>query len=235
MGSASKRFSKVVAIDGPSGSGKSTMAKRLSADLGFLYVDTGAMYRGVALDLYEKGIDFEDEKQVSHALKDLNMVYGTREDELIFLNGKNRTHDIRQHFVSELASKVSQKLSVRKAMVNWQRELAQGQICVMEGRDVGTVVFPDAFIKFFLDADDRVRAKRRFDELVEQGRTPPQLERLHQDMVERDREDKGRRWAPLLKAKEAITIDSGQKTMDEILETMKGHIRAKALHWGIEL
>ena len=220
----SDNYTRVVSIDGPSGSGKSTVAKGLADELDFLYVDTGAMYRGVALAFHEWSVDLNDLDEVKRALGKLELKYGSRNDQLIFINGLNRSEDIRQHFVSEVASRVSQLLPVREAMVSFQRELPNVQrerVCVMEGRDIGTVVFPGAFVKFFLSADEKVRAERRFAQLTGMDKTGMEYGQVLKDIVERDRKDSERKWAPLVKPEGAIEIDSTLCTVNEIIGEMK--------------
>lgn len=227
------KFANVVAIDGPSGSGKSTISKQLAGQLGFLYIDTGAMYRAVALAFHEKNIGLADLDQVQRALAELGFIYGRGPDELIILDGKNRTQEIRQHFVSELASRVGQLAPVREYLVSLQRELVQNQICVMEGRDIGTVVFPHAFIKFFLYANSLIRAERRLAEF--KGKGDVDLAQIHQDIVERDHEDMNRPLAPLKKAEDAIALDSTGFSIDEVVNQMQQHVMIKAKQLGIKL
>ena len=229
------KFENVVAIDGPSGSGKSTISKKLARRLGFLYIDTGAMYRAAALSFHEKNIDLENHKQVLLALANLQFIYGRVPDELIVLDGENRTQEIRQHFVSKLASRVSQLVPVREYLVSKQRELPKGQLCVMEGRDIGTVVFPHAFIKFFLDADSSLRAKRRLTELRAKGEKNVVFEQVHRDIIKRDHEDMNRRLSPLKMAKDAIKLDSTGLSIDEIVTWMQERIVVRAKELGMEI
>ena len=230
------QFSSVVAIDGPCGSGKSVVAKKIAQHLGFLYIDTGAMYRAVALAFSERKVDVDNPREVERALATLQLSYGGSGCNLVTIDGVGRGEDIRQHFVSDLASKVSQLLPVRESMVDRQRELVQNRVCVMEGRDIGTVVFPNAFIKFFLHAQSEIRAKRRLQQLREQGKGESlSYEQVYQDIVARDSQDSQRQWAPLVKAECAIEIDSSQLTLEEVTALIKKHILREAKMRGIEL
>ena len=155
----------VIAIDGPSGSGKSTIAKTLASELGILYIDTGAMFRALAFHAHNAGIDLHDEQAVTKSLENIKIEYQTEDNALIKINGIDLSKKIREHHVSKLASIISQIPSVRTFLLDFQRNLANSKVCVMEGRDIGTVVFPNAFLKFFITASIEVRAKRMLDQL----------------------------------------------------------------------
>ena len=230
------KFARVVAIDGPSGSGKSTVAKKLAQQLNLLYIDTGAMYRGVALFFHQQGVVLKDSDQVFSVLEKLKLSYGPTEDQLIFLDGINCSEKIREHFVSQLASQVGQLAPVRQAMVDLQRRLVedQGRVCVMEGRDIATVVFPNAFIKFFLHAGEQVRAQRRLFELEQRGEAID-FQKVQKDMMARDKEDCERQLAPLSQDVEAITIDSTDLTIEQAVGQMKEYTLARAKELGVEL
>ena len=229
------KFENVIAVDGPSSSGKSTISKKLAQQLGLLYIDTGAMYRAMALYFHEQNIDLENHKQVQMALVNLEFIYGRGPDELIILNGQNRTQDIRQHFVSKLSSRVSQIAFVREYLVSKQRELPKSQSCVMEGRDIGTVVFPRAFIKFFLDAESSMRARRRLAELEAKGERNVVFEQVYQDIIKRDYEDMNRSLAPLRRAEDAMTLDSTRLSIDEVVSLMQQHVVVRAEELGMEI
>ena len=161
----------VIAIDGPSGSGKSTCAKLLAKELGLLYIDTGAMYRALGLWAQMNQVPFDDHEKINELLQNINLKYGVNESTLIEIDGQNLTEKIREHEVSKLASIISQIPSVREYLVNFQRTLATTKVCVMEGRDIGSVVFPEAFCKFFITTASELRANRRLAELDEKGET----------------------------------------------------------------
>lgn len=214
-----KVIAKVIAIDGPSGSGKSTVTKTLAAKLGILYIDTGAMFRALALHAYENKISLE-EKFLGDYLKTVNMEYYGTEDKLIAINGIDYTTKIREHFVSELASKISSLPSVRSYLLNFQRSLVKEKMAILEGRDIGTVVFPDAFCKIYLSASNEVRAKRRMDELTKKGQTGFTFDSILKDIIERDERDKTRAIAPLKVADDAILVDSSQLTTEQVIARM---------------
>ena len=159
----------VIAIDGPSGSGKSTVAKLIATELGYLYIDTGSMFRAIALGLLELNTDLDGEVNVERNIKQIEIEYRGLKDELIFLNGQNVTRNIRHHNVSDAASKISQYKCIRDQLKTYQRDLAKKNICVLEGRDIGTVVFPGAKLKIFLTASNEIRALRRFKDLKTRG------------------------------------------------------------------
>ena len=224
---------KVVAIDGPSGSGKSTIAKMVAADLGLLYVDTGAMFRGVAVGMQEKGLDPNDESAVNQALPSIKIDYGQGET-LIAVNGRDVTEEIRQHQISQMASQVSQWPSVRTYLLNLQRQIAQERCCVMEGRDIGTVVFPQAFCKIFLTASANIRAQRRWAQLQAKGDEQP-LAKILKDIEERDARDAQRAVAPLKPAPDALTLDSSAYDINEVAQQVKNIVIQKAAAQGIVL
>ena len=234
-----------MAIDGPSGSGKSTTARKLAQELQALYIDTGAMYRAVALALQEKNLCPGDgdnsqqppspsyQQQMRRALSELQFSYGLSPHQLIVLDGKNLTQKIRQHFVSELASRASQSPPVREYLVSWQRKLAHNRLCVMEGRDIGTVVFPHAFIKFFLCADTRIRTQRRSTQL--QIKDEREQEQIYRDIMRRDEEDAMRSLAPLKQAKDAVLVDNTHLGVEDVVSQLKRAIVARAKQLGIKL
>ncbi len=216
-----------IAIDGYSSCGKSTMAKQLAKALHYSYVDTGAMYRAVALYLLEQGIDIEDIHSIEEALKtiDISFINDNGKNTTI-LNGRNVEDEIRSLTVSSCVSEVAAIPQVRKKLVLLQRNLAGKLGVVMDGRDIGTVVFPNADIKFFLTANLKVRAQRRYDELISQGKETNMDEVLanlqHRDFIDTTRED-----SPLVQADDAIVIDNTNLTIEEQFEIAIGHIRKK--------
>ena len=214
-----------IALDGPSGAGKSTIAKRLSAELGFVYVDTGAMYRSIGLYCLQNGIDTADEAAVTAALPqiDIALKYVDGEQSVI-LNGTDVSKEIRINEVSMAASKVSAYKAVRAFLLDTQRNMAKTQSVIMDGRDIGTVVLPDAEIKIFIVADPEERAKRRYKELIERGQNVP-FEEVLKDIIQRDYNDENRAEAPLRQAEDAIRLDTSlldfEQSYNAVLEIAK--------------
>ncbi|MBR6519141.1 MAG: (d)CMP kinase [Oscillospiraceae bacterium] len=214
-----------IALDGPSGAGKSTIAKRLSAELGFVYVDTGAMYRSIGLYCLQSGIDTADEAAVTAALPqiDIALKYVDGEQRVI-LNGTDVSKEIRINEVSMAASKVSAYKAVRAFLLDTQRNMAKTQSVIMDGRDIGTVVLPDAEIKIFIVADPEERAKRRYKELIERGQNVP-FEEVLKDIIQRDYNDENRAEAPLRQAEDAIRLDTSlldfEQSYNAVLEIAK--------------
>ncbi len=206
-----------IAIDGPAGAGKSTIAKKVAAKLNFVYVDTGAMYRSIALYVIRNGADPDSEVDMANALDkiDVSIAYedGTQH---IFLNGEDVSTAIRQEEVGNMASKVATKAAVRAKLLDLQRNLAASQDVIMDGRDIGTFVLPQAEVKIYLTASVGERADRRYKELVEKGQTPD-LEQIKKDIEARDYQDMHRDIAPLKQAEDAILIDSSDMTIDEVV------------------
>lgn len=230
-----KPYSKVIAIDGPSGSGKSTVAKNLAREIGVLYIDTGAMFRALAYFFDQKKLPFIENDSTIKLLDNLSMVYGTSDAELILINGENLTEKIREHHVSKLASEISQLPFIRKYLLNFQRSLTRDRVCVMEGRDIGTVVFPDSFAKFFITASVETRALRRLNQLSENGENGHTIEKIIEDVRIRDEKDSNREVAPLKKAEDAELIDTTKLSLDEITSLLVKKIKLKANGIGIEL
>ena len=220
----------VVAIDGPAGAGKSTIAKRLAARLGFTYIDTGAMYRAVALWGLRQGVDMADMHRMEQLAiaAEINLSPGR-----IALNGEDVTDAIRTIDVANGASKVSVIPSVRRALVAKQRELGERTSVVMEGRDIGTVVFPNADVKIFLDADPDERVRRRFEEGKLKGEALTQSQ-LAVQMRERDQRDSTRADAPLSQAPDAAYLDSTALSLDEVEEAILKIVRSRVTN-GKEL
>jgi CMP/dCMP kinase len=213
----------VVAIDGPSGAGKSTIAKRLAARLNFTYIDTGAMYRALALWAVRQGVDPSDMHRAEQLAiaADIELAPGR-----ISLNGEDVTEAIRRPEISNGASKISAIPGVRRAMVAKQREVGERASVVMEGRDIGTVVFPQADVKVFLDADPEERVHRRYVELAAKGETISE-QQLAGEMRERDRRDTTRADAPLSQAPDAVYLDSTTLGIEEVVEAILKMIRAR--------
>jgi CMP/dCMP kinase len=215
--------SVVVAIDGPAGAGKSTIAKRLAGRLGFIYIDTGAMYRAVALWGLRQGVDMGDMHRMEQlaAASEIDLAPG-----FIALNGEDVTAQIRQPEVSNGASKIAVIPGVRRAMVALQRAIGERTSVVMEGRDIGTVVFPGAAVKIYLDAQLGERVRRRLEELRARGQEMPEEDLLAQ-MKERDDRDSTRADAPLAQAPDAVYLDSTRLTLDEVEEAILKIVRAR--------
>jgi cytidylate kinase len=204
----------VVAIDGPAGAGKSTIARRVADRVGFVYIDTGAMYRAVALWGLRSGVNLSDAVRLEQLARDARIEFspgGAR----IYLNSQDITEAIRTPEVTSAASKVSVFPGVREAMAAEQRRIARAQSVVMEGRDIGTVVFPDADLKIFLDADPAVRAVRRTLELEQRGATLPP-EEVAREIRERDQRDSTRATAPLAQAPDAVRVDTTALTIEQV-------------------
>ena len=218
---------KSVAIDGPSGAGKSTLARQAAKALGFLYVDTGAIYRTLALLALEQGVDPADPAAVQALLPqaDIRLAYNSSDGlQHMYLCGRDVTEDIRRPEVSRAASSVSAIQAVRDFLMETQRELARQHDVIMDGRDIGTVVLPQADVKLFLTASAEDRARRRCLELEERG-TPEPYEKLLEEMQERDRNDASRSAAPLRPAEDAVILDTTgntfQQSFDLLLQTIK--------------
>lgn len=228
-------YSKVIAIDGTVGSGKSSMAKNLASNLGFLFVDTGAMYRAVGLLLNEKGVDFVEGEKLENALAKIKLQYSVSKTCLIKGDGKDLTQKIRQHHVSKWASQVAILRSVRRYLLSTQRNLAKKHICVMEGRDIGTVIFPYAFCKLFFTASLEIRTKRRLQQLQQMGETSLYFDQIKKDIKERDLADYSRKEAPLKQAADAILLDTSTLSPEEVLKEMKKIVKKRAKETGIDL
>jgi cytidylate kinase len=216
----------IVTIDGPAGAGKTTVSKMLAARLGYRYIDTGALYRGVALAVKGAGIAADDDQAITRlcASIDLDWVQGPR-DMRLTLDGIDVGDRIRDPEISMLASAVSARKPVRDALMRIQRHLGSRKRVVLEGRDMGTVVFPEAEVKFFLDADLKVRAQRRHAELCAKSPQAPTLAAVEIDMARRDRDDSSRALAPLKAAADAIRIDSTALTIEEVVDQMTAFCR----------
>ena len=216
----------IIAIDGPAGSGKSTLGRMLARELGLLYIDTGSMYRAIALAVIESGTKETDDTSVGALANSVDVMLEGDPDSLkVLLNGRDVTERIREDEVTQTSSVISTIPAVRRAMVQRQRELGE-RGAVLNGRDIGTVVFPHADVKFFLTASADERAQRRFDEEHPQGLT---FEQVHADMVERDRRDSTRADSPLLQAADAVLIDSSGLSIAEVFAKMMAIVNKRNL------
>jgi len=209
-----------IAIDGPAGAGKSTIAKTIAKKLEFIYVDTGAMYRAMALFFIRSKIDDTDEAAIDAACKDIKVSIAYEDGmQQVILNGENVTGQIRTEEVGNMASKTSAYPSVRAALLDLQRDLAKTADILMDGRDIGTNVLPDADLKIYLTASVEVRAKRRYDELIEKGQEAD-LAVIEEDIKKRDHQDMTRDIAPLKQAEDAVLVDSSGMTIEEVVDTV---------------
>lgn len=205
-----------IAIDGPAGAGKSTIARKIAKKLGYIYVDTGAMYRAMALYFIRAGVSADDTASIDTGCEnaDISIEYRNGEQAVI-LNGEDVTGMLRTEEVGNMASATSVNGNVRKKLVQLQQKLAAKADVVMDGRDIGTVVLPDAEVKVFLTASSAVRAKRRYDELVAKGESPD-INKIEADIIERDERDMNREISPLRQADDATLIDSSYMTIEEV-------------------
>ncbi len=215
-----RNLSKIsIAIDGPAGAGKSTIAKIVSRSLGIIYLDTGAMYRAVALKAIRKGVDTLDREKLASLVKDINIrIVHNGDEQQIFLDGEDVSEKIRTPEVSIGASNVGTIPEVRMKMVELQRSIAAQNSVVMDGRDIGTYVLPDADFKFFLTASLEERAKRRFNEQQERGLQDVCFEEVLKDMDYRDKNDSSRAFAPLCKAEDAILLDTTDLNIEQVAD-----------------
>ena len=209
-----------IAIDGPAGAGKSTIAKRLAKKLGFIYVDTGAMYRAMAYYFLQHNIDAKDENAIAAACPDVDVTitYENGEQQVL-LNGENVNGVIRNEEVGDMASSTSVYPVVRKKLVELQRQLAKSADVIMDGRDIGTCVLPDAQVKIYLTASSATRAKRRYDELTEKG-VSCDLAEIEKDIIDRDYRDMHRETSPLRQAEDAVLVDSSEMNIDEVVDAI---------------
>ena len=209
-----------IAIDGPAGAGKSTIAKKAAAKLGFIYVDTGAMYRAMALYFIRHGIAKEDEAAIGDALRDIDISIRYEDGaQQVILNGENVSGLIRTEEVGNMASASSAYGAVREKLLELQRSLARSSNVIMDGRDIGTCVLPQADTKISLTASSRVRAMRRYKELNEKGQMC-NLEEIEQDIIERDYRDMHREIAPLKQAEDAVLVDTSDMDIDEVVDAI---------------
>lgn len=216
-----------IALDGPAGSGKSTVAKVLAKDYNILYLDTGAMYRACGLKALRLGIDTKDGAAVAKILPSLDVKVEYKDGKQhTLLDGEDVSSAIRENAVSMAASNVSAHPAVRIKMVEMQREIAGSMSCVLDGRDIGSTVLPNAKFKFFVTADSAVRAERRYKELQARGENVD-FEKLHEEIKARDKQDSEREFSPLKCADDAIVVDTSAMDIDEVVATIKKHIQSK--------
>ena len=217
-----------IAIDGPAGAGKSTIARRLAKDLGFYYVDTGAIYRTVAYFMDLLGISPKDVDGVERYIDELTITIEYDEDggQHMIMNGMDVTDDIRTQDISQKASLVSAHSVVREVLLNMQRDVAKKHNVIMDGRDIGTVVLPKANVKIFLTADAEVRAKRRYDELIAKGQKA-NLPQILKEIQQRDHQDMNRAIAPLKQAKDAVKVDTSNLDIEGVVDAIKTIVKEK--------
>lgn len=216
-----------IAIDGPAGAGKSTIAKTLAKQMGYVYVDTGAMYRAMAYYFLKQGIVKNDENAITAASDgaDVTIRYENGVQQ-VFLNGENITGSLRTEQVGNMASSTSVYPAVRKKLVALQQKLAKTTDVIMDGRDIGTCVLPEAQVKIYLTASVETRAKRRYDELVEKGE-PADLAKIAADIEERDYRDMHREMSPLRQAEDAILVDSSEMNIEEVVAAITAIVKEK--------
>ena len=209
-----------IAIDGPAGAGKSTIAKKVAKKLDFIYVDTGAMYRAIALYFIRNGVEADDEKTISEKCRDIDVsidyVDGAQQ---VILNGENVNDFIRTEQVSMMTSDISKYPSVREKLLNLQRQLAAQKNVIMDGRDIGTCVLPDAKTKIFLTASAEERARRRYKEQIERG-MDCDIKQIERDIIARDEQDMNREIAPLKQAQDAVLVDSSDMSIEQVVDTI---------------
>ena len=217
-----------IAIDGPAGAGKSTMARTLAKELGYYYVDTGAIYRTVAYFMDLLGISPKDVDGVERYIDELTVEieYDEEGKQHMIMNGMDVSNEIRTQDISQKASLVSAHAVVREVLLDMQRDVAKAHNVIMDGRDIGTVVLPKADVKIFLTASPEVRAKRRYDELIAKGQTA-NLEQVLKEIVQRDYQDTHREIAPLKMARDSIKLDTSELDIEGVLEAMKNIIKEK--------
>lgn len=216
-----------IALDGPAGSGKSTIAKAIAKDYNILYLDTGAMYRACGLKALQLGVDPQNREEVEKMIPLLDVKVEYREGKQhTILDGKDVSTEIRQNKVSMAASHISAHQAIREKLVEMQREIAKKMSCVLDGRDIGSVVLPNAKFKFFVTADSKVRAERRYKELLERGQTV-NFDELHAEIVQRDLQDSTRKNSPLCKAKDAVEVDTSALNIEESVALIKKLIQEK--------
>ncbi|MDD7402848.1 MAG: (d)CMP kinase [Butyribacter sp.] len=216
-----------IAIDGPAGAGKSTIAKRVAKKLDFIYVDTGAMYRSMALYFLRNGIDAGDEEKISEACKEIevSLEYENGEQQVL-LNGENVNGLIRTEEVSMMTSDTSKYPKVREKLLSLQRELAEKKNVIMDGRDIGSCVLPNADLKVYLTASSEERARRRYKEQIERG-IACNIEQIEKDIIARDEQDMNREISPLIQAEDAVLVDASDMTIEEVVDKVISLYREK--------
>ena len=215
-----------IAIDGPAGAGKSSIAKALSKRLGYIYIDTGAMYRAVALFFLENNVADGTDSRIESLLDKLEISIKYEDGaQKVILNGEDVTGKLRLEEIGKLASKFSAIGSVREKLVALQRKLAQKENVVMDGRDIGTVVLPNADLKIYLSASSKVRAKRRYLELLEKGQTDLDINDIEDEIIKRDEADMNREISPLKQAEDAYYLDSSDMTLEEVVSKILSMVK----------
>ncbi len=215
----------IVAVDGPAGSGKGTVTKKIEEELGFLNLDTGATYRCVALQVSKENAKLEDEEKIIKIANEIDIkIDNTGSKDIILLNGENVSKEIRTKEVTSIVSQISSIIPVREKMVEIQRKLATGKNVIVEGRDIGTVVFPNADIKIYLDASEEIRAKRRYEENIQNG-IKTTYEEVLENVKMRDYNDMHKKVGALKKAEDAIVIDSSNLSIDEVVKKIEDIIK----------
>lgn len=215
-----------IAIDGPAGAGKSSIAKALSKRLGYIYIDTGAMYRAVALFFVENNVSDGTDSRIESLLNKLEISIKYEDGaQKVILNGEDVTDKLRLEEIGKLASKFSAIGSVREKLVALQRKLAQKENVVMDGRDIGTVVLPNADLKIYLSASSKVRAKRRYLELLEKGHTDSDINEIEDEIIKRDEADMNREISPLKQADDAYYLDSSDMTLEEVVSKILSMVK----------
>ena len=216
-----------IAIDGPAGAGKSTIAKRVAKELSFIYVDTGAMYRAMAYYLLQQNVDGNDSQEIASKCEgaDISIEYRNGE-QIVLLNGENVNAYLRTEEVGNMASVSSANPSVRARLLDLQRSLAASQSVVMDGRDIGTTILPNAEVKIYLTASSATRARRRYKELIEKGEEC-NIEDIQKDIEERDQRDMNREISPLRQAEDAVLVDSSEMTIDEVVSAIENIFHEK--------
>ena len=209
-----------IAIDGPAGAGKSTIAKKAAKKLDFIYVDTGAMYRAIALYFIRNGVSADDEKTISEKCSDIDVSIDYADGaQQVILNGENVNDFIRTEQVSMMTSSISKYSAVREKLLNLQRQLAKEKNVIMDGRDIGTCVLPDAKTKIFLTASAEERARRRYKEQIERG-IECDIKQIEKDIIARDEQDMNRKIAPLKQAEDAVLIDSSDMSIEQVVDAI---------------
>lgn len=215
----------IVAVDGPAGSGKGTVTKKIEEELGFLNLDTGATYRCVALQTLKENLGLENEKEIIEIANNIDIkIDNTGNKDIVLLNGEDVSKEIRTKEVTSIVSQISSIIPVRERMVEVQRNLAKGKNVIVEGRDIGTVVFPNADVKIYLDASEEIRAKRRYEENVQNG-IDTTYEEVLENVKMRDYNDMHKKFGALKKADDAIVVDSTNLSIEEVVEKIKNIIK----------
>lgn len=216
-----------IAIDGPAGAGKSTIARRVARELSFIYVDTGALYRALAVYLVDRAVSPEDPEKVAEAVKEAEVSIAYEgEEQQVFVNGENVTGRLRTEAAGNMASAIAAQAAVRAALLELQRELAEKHSVVMDGRDIGTHVLPAAELKIYLTASVETRARRRYQELLDKG-LRAELDQIASDIEERDYRDMNREIAPLKQAEDAVYLDTSQMSIEEVVSRIKDLYRER--------